>query len=103
MLDMIVNCNSMEWRDASDNYPQGTRIKVLRDDEGGRTIILQLPKGFRIEGHSHTKNEQHFIMRGQYEIGGKTFGQGTYQLIHAETSHGPFTSKTGADVLVIWN
>ncbi len=103
MLDMIVDCNSMEWQDASDMYPQGTKIKVLRDDQGGRTIVLQLPLGFRMEGHSHTKNEQHYVLSGQYELEGRACGEGTYQLIHSEMSHGPFTSEAGAVVLVIWN
>ena len=103
MLDMIVNCHLMEWQDAGDIYPQGTKIKVLRDDEGGRTIILQLPKGFKMRDHSHIKTEQHFILKGQYEIEGKAYSQGTYQLIHAKMTHGPFTSETGAEILVIWH
>jgi len=103
MLDVIVNCNSMEWQDAGDIYPQGTKIKVLRDDEGGRTIILQLPKGFKMEDHSHIKTEQHFILKGQYGIGGKVYSQGTYQLIHNKTTHGPYASATGAEILVVWH
>jgi len=78
-------------------------VKTAFGDEGGRTIVLQLPKGFRLEGHSHTKSEQHFVLKGQYELEGRTCSEGTYQLIHAEMSHGPFTSETGAEILVIWN
>ena len=103
MLDLIVNCNSLPWQDASDEYPEGTKIKTLRDDDGGKTIILQLPKGFRIEGHSHIKNEQHFVLKGQYEMNDQIYSQGTYQLIHQEMTHGPFTSETGAEILVIWH
>ncbi|NQU27505.1 MAG: cupin domain-containing protein [Candidatus Marinimicrobia bacterium] len=103
MLDIIVNCNLMKWQDAGEPYPPGTNIKVLRDDEEGRTVILLLPKGFKMEGHSHIKTEQHFILQGHFEIEGKVFGPGTYQLIHPEMTHGPFTSKTGAEVLVIWH
>ncbi len=103
MLEMIVNCNSMEWEKAGKGYPPGTKIKVLRDDESGRTVILLLPKGFVMEGHSHIKSEQHFVLQGQYEIEEKVYSQGTYQLIHPNTTHGPFKSKTGAEVLVIWN
>ena len=103
MLDMIVDCNVLEWQDASDTYTPGTKIKVLRDDEGGRTILLQLPEGFRMEGHSHTMNEQHYVLKGQYELDGRTCGVGTYQLIHSEMRHGPITSATGAEILVVWN
>ena len=56
-----------------------------------------------MEGHSHINNEQHFVLKGQYEIGEKVYSQGTYQLIHSNTTHGPFTAKAGAEVLVIWN
>lgn len=31
------------------------------------------------------------------------YGQGTYLLIHPGMTHGPFTSKTGAEVLVVWH
>ena len=103
MLDMIVSFKSMEWQDAGDAYPQNTKIKVLRDDDLGRTIVLKIPKGFRMEGHTHIKTEQHFILQGQYEINGQVYGEGTYQLIHPHTTHGPFTSQTGAEILVIWN
>ena len=48
MLDVIVNCNSMDWQDAGEAYPEKTKIKILRDDEGGRTVILKIPKDFHI-------------------------------------------------------
>lgn len=103
MLDIIVDCDTLEWQDAGHAYPRDTRFKLLRDDEGGRTILLELPKGFRMEAHSHTENEQHYVLQGQYELGKRICSEGTYQLIHAEMTHGPFTSEDGAVVLVIWN
>jgi hypothetical protein len=39
----------MEWQEAGKGYPSGTKIKVLRDDDGRRTVILLLPKGFIME------------------------------------------------------
>ena len=103
MLDIIVNCNSMEWREETKKYPKGTKVKALQGVEGGRSVILKIPEGFKIESHCHIKNEQHFILKGQYEIDGKIYSQGTYQLIHSDMTHGPFTSKTGAEILVIWH
>ena len=103
MVDMIVNCNDLNWQDAGKAYPPDTKIKVLREDEGGKTIILKMPKGFRMEAHTHIQNEQHFILNGQYEINGQIYNEGTYQLIKADMTHGPFTSQTGAEILVIWN
>ena len=103
MSDVIVNYNSMKWRDAGDAYPRGTKIKVLRDEEGGKTVLLKLTKGFKMGAHCHIGNEQHFVLKGQYEMEGKVYAQGTYQLIHSNMTHGSFTSKTGAVILVVWN
>ena len=71
MLKSILNCNSMEWQDASNIYVPGTKMKMLRDDEGGRTLILKIPPNFKMEEHAHVKTEQHFVLKGQYEIEGK--------------------------------
>jgi anti-sigma factor ChrR (cupin superfamily) len=103
MLDMIINCNEMDWQDAGDTYPKGTKIKVLCEDEGGKTVILNLPRGFKMERHSHLKMEQHYILKGQYEINGKEYKQSTYQLIHPKMFHGPITSAYGAEVLIVWH
>ncbi len=103
MLDTAVNCNDLEWQDAGDPYYRGTQVKILREDDEGRTVILKLPPGFRMEGHTHIHNEQHFILKGEYEMNGQTFTEGTYQLIHTDMTHGPFTSKNGAEVLIIWH
>ena len=102
MVDMIVNFNTMEWQDAEEAYPKGTKIKVLRDDQGGRTVMLQIPPGFRMEYHTHIKSEQHFLLKGQYEIDGEVYTAGTYQLVQPNMTHGPFTSQTGAEIIVIW-
>ncbi len=102
MLDEAINCNSLEWQDAGEPYYKGTQIKILREDKDGRCVILKLPKGFRMEGHTHIHEEQHFILKGQYEMNEQVFSQGTYQLIHTNMTHGPFTSRTGAEVLIIW-
>ncbi len=102
MKENFLNTDEMEWQDAR-GYTEGTKIKVLRDEEGARTILLKLPAGFDLEGHTHIRTEQHFVLEGEYEANGKTYGAGTYQLIPAQTSHGPYTSKTGAVLLVIWD
>ena len=43
------------------------------------------------------------VLKGQYEIGEIAYKQGTYHFIHHKVTHGPFTSKTGAEILVIWD
>jgi anti-sigma factor ChrR (cupin superfamily) len=90
------------WENA-DGYPKGTLIKTLRDEDGMKTILLKLPAGFNTEAHSHIFNEQHFVLKGEYESEGKLYSEGTYRLINAHKNHGPFTSKKGAVVLIIWD
>ena len=103
MLDMIVKANDLEWQDAGDTYMRGTLMKVLRDDEGGKTVLLKLPPGFRQEAHSHLRTEQHFVLQGSYAMETTHCPQGTYQLIHKDSTHGPVYSETGAEILVIWH
>lgn len=102
MKQITIDTNKIEWQEA-DGYPQGTKIKILRRDESGQTVMLQLQPGFEISGHTHTRNEEHYVLDGQYEIGDKIYFQGTYQFFPADTSHGPFTSQTGAILLISWH
>ena len=102
MQEIYANSNDMEWTQDK-NYPEGTLSKVLRDYEDRKTILLKLPPGFKMDSHCHTVVEQHYVLKGQYEIEGRIFGEGSYQLIPKDFTHGPFYSKEGATVLVIWD
>jgi hypothetical protein len=42
-------------------------------------------------------------LQGEYESAGIVFPSGTYRSIPAHKDHGPFTSKMGAVILVIWD
>ncbi|HSL88404.1 MAG TPA: cupin domain-containing protein [Ignavibacteriaceae bacterium] len=90
------------WHNA-EGYHDGTRIKKLRDDVDSKTILLKLPPGFVLNSHTHIHNEQHLVLEGEYESEGRQYTSGTYRFIPAHKDHGPFTSKTGAIVLVIWD
>ncbi len=94
--------DELGWENA-DGYPAGTKSKILRDEKGAKTILLKLPEGFRMEGHSHLYNEQHLVLQGGYESEGVEYQAGAYRLIHAGNDHGPFTSRAGAIVLIIWD
>lgn len=103
MNDFSVNYQKLDWKDAN-SYPVGSKIKILReDDSGAKTILLKLPPNFYMEKHSHMTTEQHFILEGEYESGDELYRPGTYQLIPKHITHGPFKSKNGAVILVIWD
>jgi len=102
MDKVFVNINDLEWVSAK-NYHKGTMRKSLRDDGDNKTILLKIPSGFEMGSHVHTVNEQHFILEGEYAIGSNIFKKGTYQLFPKGFTHGPFHSKNGAVILVIWD
>ncbi|MEJ2051403.1 MAG: cupin domain-containing protein [Calditrichota bacterium] len=84
-------------------YPEGTKIKVLREEKSARTFLLKIPADFDMKSHSHMTTEQHFVLEGQYESDGKKYGEGIFRLIPRGIDHGPFTSEKGATILVIWD
>ena len=102
MKEYVNLFNDSDWEDASE-YPHGTKQKILRDDNGAKTILLKLPENFYMPAHSHITVEQHFILSGQYKSDGKIYKEGTYQIINAHENHGPFESANGALILVIWD
>ena len=87
---------------AAPEYPKGTQKKILHEEEGVQTALIKLPAGFYMEPHSHIHAEQHFVLKGEYLSGGEVSPEGTYQSYKAHEEHGPFESKKGALVLVIW-
>lgn len=96
--------DQMEWQEASE-YPSGAEIKVLRKGgpEEGRTVLLKLPPHYKMDEHSHIALEQHYVLEGEYESQKQVFAAGSYQLIPQKTNHGPFTSASGAILLVVWD
>jgi len=101
MKNVINIYDELHWEEAED-YPKGTRAKILKNENGAKTILLKLPKGFVIDAHSHVTTEQHFVIEGEYESEGKIYHSGSYRIIPAHVDHGPFESKNGALVLVMW-
>jgi quercetin dioxygenase-like cupin family protein len=104
MEEISINYEKMKWTDAP-GYPEGSKIKMLREGGPGegKTFIRKIRKGFKMEGHSHTTVEQHFVLEGEYESEGKVYKAGTYRLIPRHETHGPFKSSKGAVILVIWD
>jgi anti-sigma factor ChrR (cupin superfamily) len=102
MIKIIDIYDKLGWKQAK-GYQKGTRIKTLRDEGNAKTILLKLPKGFYMDSHSHVTTEQHFVIEGEYESDGKIYKAGAYQSIPAGSDHGPFESKNGAVMLVVWD
>lgn len=102
-MEKIINIHEItNWQEAHE-YPEGTKMKILLDKNGTRTVVLKLPAGFYMAPHAHMYAEQHIVIKGEYESGGKLFTEGTYRCFDAHENHGPFKSESGAIVLVIWH
>jgi hypothetical protein len=102
MKNLINIFDDSGWEKAAD-YPEGTFMKILRDDNNGKTIVLKVPKNFKMEPHSHVYTEQHFVLKGSYMSEGRVFPEGSFQIYSPKEGHGPFESKDGALILVIWD
>ena len=94
--------DELNWEIAT-GYSEGTKRKVLRDENGAKTVLLKLPKGFKMSPHSHVVTEQDFVLEGEYISKGKKFSKGSYQIFSPHDEHGPFESKEGALILVVWD
>ena len=103
MKAVSIHVNDLKWSGAP-GYPLGTEEKVL--SMGGsiapRTTLLRLPPGWEMDTHSHRFTELHYVLEGQVESQGQKYTAGTFRVIPKGVDHGPFSSETGAVVLVIW-
>ncbi len=102
MKELSINYEEMEWEEAR-GYPSGTKIKILSKSGDSQTFLLKLQAGFDMQDHTHIATEQHFVLEGEYQSSGTKFAAGSYRLIPARATHGPFFSEHGAVVLVVWN
>lgn len=103
MNEITVQEQDRTWESAV-GYPQGVMWKVLRRDRQDNpvTVLLRLPAGFDMDGHTHVVVEHHYVLEGEYESMDRRFPADSYRMIPAHTDHGPFRSESGALVLVIW-
>lgn len=90
------------WMDAPE-YTAGTKKKVMLDQMGVRTVLLDLPAGFYMENHSHDNHEQFFVLKGEFFEGGEPCPEGTYRHFEPDEPHGPLETRNPALVLVVWN
>ena len=44
----------------------------------------------------------HYVLEGMYEEQGREYPAGTYRLIPKHNEHGPFGSRGGALVFIVW-
>ena len=102
--EVAVNASEIAW-EAPAGYPSGISRKVLRRGIRGepRTALLKLEPGFEMNAHAHVYVEHHYVIDGEYESQGQRYPAGSYRMIPRHANHGPFRSREGALILVIWD
>jgi len=104
MKEIGISPDRMQWEEVA-GYPEGTRICILRTDEQGmvRAFLLRAGRDFTMGGHTNTTSEQQFVLEGEVQSGGETFGRGSYRFIPRRGSHEPWTCREGAVLFVTWD
>ena len=103
MKELSLNVRDLEWKESHRHATGAMAKEFLSDKEQGITaILLKLEPGWKMSEHGHVLTEIHYVLEGEYESQGKTFSAGTFRVIPKEASHGPFSSRNGATILVLW-
>ncbi len=79
-------------------------IQVLNEDaaRGVVTTIVHLPPGGSIPAHRHhAGSEMHYVLEGDLNDAGQTYGPGGFLTHAAGQVHGPHSSREGARVLTV--
>jgi quercetin dioxygenase-like cupin family protein len=88
---------------ASDNtwqpFAEGIRIKVLHEDAGIMSYLLELAPGAVIAPHRHPVDEECVVLAGTLKIGDDLLvPAGGFHLAHRGALHAPVTTLTGATI-----
>jgi hypothetical protein len=99
-----VRTPEMAW-EATTQFPGTADAKVLRDEGEGeaRTLLIRLSAGGSVTPHSHIGTVQHYLLEGEYQAEGRTYGAGAYRLFHPHADVAEITTKTGATILMIYD
>jgi len=92
------------WEELSE-FPGKGQVKVLRDEGGSnaKTLLIELGAGDEITPHTHVAAVQHYILTGEYESEGKTYGAGTYRLFPGHANLASISTQHGATILLIYD
>ena len=102
----MTNTQDIKWGDAPPSVPKGAKIAVLHGDpgkEGPFTMRLQIPNGYKIAPHWHSKDENLTVISGAMYLGmgekmdmksAHALKPGGYHYLPAKTNHFAFSKGT---------
>ena len=90
---VTIDADDGEWQP----FLPGVRIKVLREQGGVLSYLLDLAPGASLPPHRHLMDEECVVVRGRIRVGTHhAVGSGGYHLAHAGALHAPVHTDTGA-------
>jgi hypothetical protein len=94
----------MAW-ESTTGFPGTAEAKVLRDEGArkARTMLVRLHAGGRATPHSHIGTVQHYVLEGEYESEGKSYGAGTYRLFPEHANVAEISTQNGVTMLMIYD
>lgn len=90
------------WIDSP--FPGVSAKPLFHDPKTGLlTQVVRLEPGARYPSHRHSKPESCYVLEGDVQIGGDSFGMGDFTLAPAGTLHGEVSSRGGCLLLLTSN
>lgn len=102
-----IRANDIVWTDAPPSLPPGAKISVLEGNpmlEGIFTMRVKFPPYYRLDSHTHPKDERVTVLEGAVYVGFGTaldtanaqkFTEGSYYLNPVNEAHYVFTGEEG--------
>ena len=100
MTREIVDTRTRDWKTFAE--APGVRYKVLRHHAGRRgiTLLLQFDAGAVYPAHRHPDGEEYFVLEGNVQDGGRSYGAHTYVYHPPGSTHQP-ASPSGCTLFVV--
>jgi anti-sigma factor ChrR (cupin superfamily) len=102
MYEQFVSIPSdeVEWEDGEGTLllPSGVQVKIFQRDDSDNDrmdFLVKFPPGYSEPEHFHAGLHFGLILEGKQEVGGRTFGPGTYVYAPPHVMHGPFHYPEG--------
>lgn len=94
---LTIDAGDGEWQPFLD----GVRIKVLREQDGILSYLLELQPGATLPPHRHPVDEECIVLEGQLQVGTQHhLGPGGYHLARSGALHASVGSATGAVIFL---
>ena len=105
MNEIILYTPDLNWQGLRRVFPGAAEMKVLRDEPSGgaRTMLVRVAPGGEIRPHTHLAGVQHYVLEGDYEAQGQSFGPGTYRFLPKDADVAAIRTKGGVTILMIYD